>query len=45
MPCWGADVRGVFSLGSFYDHISCGRLSTESDQQINDVIQNFMDLL
>lgn len=34
MPWWGADVRGSFSLGSFYDNVSEGQLSLDHDRQL-----------
>jgi len=45
MPFWGADVRGSFSLGSFQEHLSEGKLSADKDRQLSDTIQGFVSAL
>lgn len=45
MPFWGADIRGSFSLGSFYEHFSDSQLSAEKEQQLNRVVQDLVGSL
>ena len=41
MPWWGGDVKGTYSLGSFYDVVVDGKLVPESDKALTDVIKDF----
>lgn len=41
MPFWGADIKGSYSLGSFYDHFVDGELSATKDQELTDTINTF----
>jgi len=42
MPWWGADVRGTYSLGSFYDNFFEGQLNLEHDRRLCDGIAEFV---
>ncbi|MEH6576502.1 MAG: NAD(P)H-dependent oxidoreductase [Amphritea sp.] len=41
MPWWGADVRGTYNLGSFYDNFVDGKLSPEKDQELTNLVTQF----
>ena len=41
MPWWGADVRGTYNLGSFYEHMTDNRLSADIDQELTELVQKF----
>ncbi|MEL0653585.1 NAD(P)H-dependent oxidoreductase [Pseudoalteromonas issachenkonii] len=41
MPFWGADIRGSFSLGSFYDYFVDGQLNVEKEQELTSAITDF----
>lgn len=45
MPFWGADVKGSFSLGSFFDHFVDGKLNAEKDQELTNSVMAFVDEL
>ena len=45
MPFWGADIKGSFSLGSFYDCVVDGKLNDEKDQELTNVIAGFVNTL
>ncbi|WP_339769727.1 NAD(P)H-dependent oxidoreductase [uncultured Paraglaciecola sp.] len=45
MPWWGADVKGSFSLGSFYDHFVDGKLNTEKEQELTNTVTAFINTL
>ncbi|GAA6184004.1 MULTISPECIES: NAD(P)H-dependent oxidoreductase [Alteromonadaceae] len=45
LPFWGADVKGSFSLGSFYEHYVDGKLSTEKDQELTNTVTAFVNAL
>jgi len=45
MPWWGADMRGTYSLGSFYDNVTDGRLNTQQDSELTTVINDFINNL
>ena len=45
MPWWGADVKGSFSLGSFYDHFVDGKLAADKDQALTESITAFINEL
>lgn len=42
MPWWGADIRGSFSLGSFYENVIDRKLSLDQDRRLCDVIAEFV---
>lgn len=41
MPWWGADIRGTYNLGSFYDYFSDAGLHHEKDQELREFVQSF----
>ncbi|MFT5756004.1 MAG: chromate reductase [Alteromonadaceae bacterium] len=45
MPWWGADVKGSYSLGSFYENINDGLLSQTHDQALTALINEFVGAL
>lgn len=45
MPFWGADVKGSFSLGSFYDHFINGKLNTNKNQELEKAVTSFITML
>jgi chromate reductase, NAD(P)H dehydrogenase (quinone) len=45
MPFWGADVRGSFSLGSFYDYFVDGKLHTEKEHALTSTVTAFINSL
>ena len=45
MPFWGADVRGSYSLGSFYDYFNDGKLHAEKEQELVNSITAFVNTL
>jgi len=42
MPFWGADVKGSYSLGSFYDYFVDGKLNAEKELELTKSITNFI---
>jgi NAD(P)H-dependent FMN reductase len=45
MPFWGADVRGSYSLGSFYDYFIDGKLNVEKEQELTNTVRAFVKSL
>ena len=45
MPFWGADVRGSYSLGSFYDYFVDGKLHAEKEQELINSVTDFVNRL
>jgi len=45
MPWWGADLRGTYSLGSFYDHVKNASLPAQLDSELTQVIDDFVENL
>lgn len=45
IPWWGGDVKGTFSLGSFYEVFTDGKFNTETENMIKEVIIAFEDKL
>jgi NAD(P)H-dependent FMN reductase len=45
MPWWGADIKGAYSLGSFYDNVNDNTLSQTHDQVLTDLINEFVGAL
>ncbi|MEG3755379.1 NAD(P)H-dependent oxidoreductase [Psychromonas arctica] len=45
MPWWGADIKGSYSLGSFYDHFVDGVLNTEKEKELTNSVTEFIDSL
>ena len=45
MPYWGGDIRGSYSLGSFYENFSDGCLIAGEDQKLSDLIDEFIGSL
>lgn len=45
MPWWGADVKGSFCLGSFFDYFVDGKLNTEKDQELTSSVTDFINTL
>jgi len=43
MPWWGADVKGSYSLGSFYENIKDGVLSQTHDQALTKLVNEFVE--
>ncbi|ETX11358.1 NADPH-dependent FMN reductase [Marinomonas ushuaiensis DSM 15871] len=43
MPFWGADVRGSYSLGSFYDYFINGKLNAEKEQELTHSVTSFIN--
>ena len=41
MPWWGGDVKGTYSLGSYYDKVIDGQLSADTDKELSEVIGSF----
>jgi len=41
MPWWGGDVKGTYSLGSFYEEVVDGKLLPETDQALADIVARF----
>lgn len=41
MPWWGGDVKGTYSLGSYYEKFSDGKFDLETDQQLTDLVSLF----
>lgn len=41
MPWWGGDVKGTYSLGSFYEVAVDGKLVPETDKALTTVIKDF----
>ncbi len=41
MPWWGGDVKGTYSLGSYFEKVVDGKLTPETDQELTDVIKLF----
>ncbi len=41
MPWWGGDVKGTYSLGSYFEKVIDGKLIQGADQEISDVINQF----
>ena len=42
MPWWGADMKGSYSLGSFYDTVIDGVLTQTHDQELTEIINDFV---
>jgi chromate reductase len=42
MPWWGADIKGTYSLGRFYDYFVDGKLNAEKDQELTNVVTAFV---
>ncbi|NQZ79866.1 MAG: NAD(P)H-dependent oxidoreductase [Colwellia sp.] len=42
MPWWGADMKGSYSLGSFYDTVIDGVLTQIHDQELTEIINDFV---
>jgi len=45
MPWWGADMKGSYSLGSFYDNVIDGALNQIHEQELTDIINEFVGQL
>ena len=45
MPYWGADIKGSFCLGSFYDCVVDGKLNAEKDQELTNSVTAFINTL
>jgi len=45
MPWWGADIKGSYSLGSFYDYFVDGKLDPEKDQELTKSVTAFINEL
>ena len=45
MPWWGADIKGTYSLGSFYDHFIDGALNDEKEQALTKLVTDFTNTL
>ena len=45
MPWWGADIKGSYSLGSFYDNCTEGKLNTIEDEKLAKIINQFTEFL
>lgn len=45
MPWWGADIRGSYSLGSFYEYFIDGKLNAEKDQELTNSVTAFINAL
>jgi len=45
MPWWGADVKGIYSLGSYHDQFVDGQLIEETDLQLTTIINQFESTL
>ena len=45
MPWWGADVKGLYSLGSFFDYFVDGKLESEKDQELATSVTAFINEL
>jgi hypothetical protein len=41
MPWWGGDVKGTYSLGSYFENMVDGKLITGAEQELADVIKQF----
>lgn len=45
MPWWGADMRGTYTLGSFYENVKNGELQADEDSKLTHVINEFVQSL
>jgi len=45
MPWWGADIKGSYSLGSFYEHFVDGTLNTEKETELTNSVTGFINSL
>jgi len=45
MPWWGADMRGTYSLGSYYDNVINGKLHTQQNSELTTLITDFVESL
>ena len=45
MPWWGANVKGSFSLGSFYDYFVDEKLNEIKDQELTKIVTDFINAL
>lgn len=41
MLWWGGDVKGIYSLGSYFEKVVDGKLTPETDQELTDVMKHF----
>ncbi|ABM03831.1 NADPH-dependent FMN reductase [Psychromonas ingrahamii 37] len=41
MPWWGGDVKGTYSLGSYYEKFSDGKFDLNTDQELTDLVRLF----
>lgn len=41
MPWWGGDVRGTYSLGSYYENVVDDRLAPDADFELSQLINSF----
>jgi len=41
MPWWGGDVKGTYSLGSYFEKMVDGKLTPDADQEITNLIRTF----
>ncbi|MDX2321003.1 MAG: NADPH-dependent FMN reductase [Moritella sp.] len=41
MPWWGGDVKGTYSLGSYFEKVIDGKLTPATDQELTDLIKRF----
>ncbi len=42
MPYWGADIRGSYSLGSFYNNYAEGKFTPQYEQELNSPVDGFI---
>ena len=45
MPFWGAKISGSYSIGSYYDHYSEGRFTSEHDKALTELTKKFVNNL
>lgn len=45
MPWWGADIKGSYSLGSYYEHLVDGSLNAEKEEAITKSVTDFVNAL
>ncbi|WP_096085975.1 NADPH-dependent FMN reductase [Agaribacterium haliotis] len=43
MPYWGADIKGSYSLGSFYEHYSDNNLDAKVVDELHKAIKQFVE--
>ena len=41
MPWWGGDVKGTYSLGSYYEKFTDGQFNSETDEELTAIVNLF----